>query len=163
MTGAIVAAFGRPKEGQLSGVQLIHVDAEGRGVLDRPEAAGGLEERDHGHPAGAICVLGLPAGAPGIHVAQGLADALALAARLPCPAVCMRGTAGSPQPPSGLLAGFRASIEKVTKGADPGAAGAPLAEIIGGAWGKYAADLQRDGLPGWEAERVASVMLAGGV
>ena len=30
MAGAIVAAFGRPNEGQLSGVQLIHVDAEGR-------------------------------------------------------------------------------------------------------------------------------------
>ena len=51
----------------------------------------------------------------------------------------------------------------MTRGADPGAAGAPLAEILGGAWGEYAADLQRDGLPGWEAERVASVMLAGGL
>ena len=43
MAGAIVAAFGRPNEGQLSGVQLIHVDAEGRAVLDRPEAAGALK------------------------------------------------------------------------------------------------------------------------
>ena len=67
-----------------------------------------------------------------------------------------------PQPRAGRLAG-NPSIEKVTRGAEPGAAGAPLAEILGGAWGKYAADLQRDGLPGWEAERVASVMLAGGV
>ena len=40
---AIVAAFGRPNEGQLSGVQFIHVDAEGRAVLDRPEAAGALK------------------------------------------------------------------------------------------------------------------------
>ena len=163
MAGAIVAAFGRPNEGQLSGVQLIHVDAERRAVLDRPEAAGGLEKRDHGHPAGATCVLGLPAGAPGIHVAEGLADALALAARLPWPAVCMRGTAGYRN--HALAAGWLATrpLRRCTRGADPGAAGAPLAEILGGAWGKYAADLQRDGLPGWEAERVASVMLAGGV
>ena len=59
-----------------------------------------------------------------------------------------------PQPRAGRLAG-NPSIEKVTRGAAPGATGAPLVEILGGAWGKYAADLQRDWLPGWEAERVA--------
>ena len=107
--------------------------------------------------------MGLPAGAPGIHVAEGLADALALAARLPWPAVCMRGTAGYRNHALAAWLAGNPSIEKVHQGRGPRAAGAPLAEILGGAWGKYAADLQRGGLPGWEAERVASVMLAGGV
>ena len=91
--GSIVAAFGRPNEGRLSGVQLIHVDAAGLPAPDRPGPEG-LTKRSHGSLAGAICVLGLPTGAPGIHVAEGLADTLALAARLPWPAVCMGGTAG---------------------------------------------------------------------
>ena len=102
-------------------------------------------------------------GAQGIHAAEGLADALALAARPPWPAVCMRGTAGYRNHALAAWLAGNPFIEKVTRGANPGAAGAPLAEILGGARGKYAADLQRDGLPGWEAERVASVMLAGGV
>ena len=190
--GAVVAAFGPPGKGRMSGVQLVHVDAAGLPAPDRP-GPDGLTKRSHGSLAGAICVLGLPAGAPGIHVAEGLADALALAARLPWPAVCMGGTADyRNQVLASWLAGFGAvqvwpdsdgpgleaaralarairrlggnpSIEKVARGADPGAAGAPLAEIHGGAWGEYAADLQRDGLPGWEAGRVASVMLAGRV
>ena len=109
--------------------------------------------------------MGLPAGAPGIHVAEGLADALALAARLPWPAVCMGGTAGyrnhalaawlgwfgavqvwPDRDGPGLEAarslaravrrlGGNPSVEKVARGADPGAAGAPLAEIHGEAWG----------------------------
>ena len=190
--GALVAAFWPPGEGQLTGVQLVHVDAAGLPAPDRPGPEG-LTKRSHGSLAGAICVLGLPAGAPGINVAEGLADALALAARLPWPAVCMGGTAGyRNQALAAWLAGFGAvhvwpdtdgpgleaaralarevrrlggnpSIKKVTRGADPGAAGAPLAEIHGEAWREYAAHLQRDGLPGWEAGRVASVMLAGRV
>ena len=91
--GAVVAAFGPPGKGQLSGVQLVHMDAAGLPAPDRP-GPGGLTKRSHGSLAGAIFVLGLPASAPGIHVAEGLADALALAARLPWPAVCMGGTAG---------------------------------------------------------------------
>ena len=99
-----------------------------------------------------------------IHVARAWPTPLArVAARPPWPAVCMRGTAGYRNHALAAWLAGNPFIEKVTRGANPGAAGAPLAEILGGAWGKYAADLQRDGLPGWEAERVASVMLAGGV
>ena len=72
--GAVVAAFGPPGKGQLSGVQLVHVDAAGLLALDRP-GPDGLDKRSHGSLSGAVCVLGLPAGAPGIHVAEGLADA----------------------------------------------------------------------------------------
>ena len=155
--GALAAAFGPPGKGRMSGVQLVHVDAAGLPAPDRPGPEG-LTKRSHGSLASAICVFGLPVGAQGIHVAEGLADALALAARLPWPAVCMGGTAGYRN--QALAA--NPSIEKVARGADPGAAGAPLAEIHGGAWGEYAADLQRDGLQEWEARRVASVMLPGG-
>ena len=155
--GALATAFGPPGKGQLSGVHLVHVDASRLPTPDRPGPEG-LTKRSHGSLAGAICVLGLPAGAPGINVAEGLADALALAARLPWPAVCMGGTAGY----RNQVLAANPSIEKVTRGADPGAAGAPLAEIHGEAWREYAADLQRDGLQEWEARRVASVMLAGG-
>ena len=72
---------------------MVHVDAAELPALDRP-GPDGLDKRSHSSLSGAVCVLGLPDGAPGIHVAEGLADALALAARLPWPAVCMRGTAG---------------------------------------------------------------------
>ena len=49
-----------------------------------------------GRMAGAVCVLGLRG--QGVNVAEGLADALALAARIPWPAVCMGGTAGYHRP-----------------------------------------------------------------
>ena len=78
--------------GRLSGVQLIHVDADGFPALDKP-GPDGLPKRSFGQMAGAVCVLGLQ-GHGGVNVAEGLADALALAARLPWRAVCMGGTAG---------------------------------------------------------------------
>ena len=90
--GAIVAAFAPPGTGRLSGVQLIHVDADGLPALDKP-GPDGLPKRSFGQMAGAVCVLGLQ-GHGGVNVAEGLADALALAARLPWRAVCMGGTAG---------------------------------------------------------------------
>ena len=116
---------------------------------------------------------------------EGLADGLALAARDPWPAVVMGGTAsyrnrdlarwlaglGPVQvwsdgdragvEASGVLAkrvaalGGRASIERVGVGEDPGAAGAPFAPLDLATVEDYAADLERDGLPGWEALRLA--------
>ena len=76
---------------RLTGVQLIHVDADGLPALDKP-GPDGLPKRSFGQMAGAVCVLGLQ-GHGGVNVAEGLADALALAARLPWRAVCMGGTA----------------------------------------------------------------------
>ena len=49
--------------------------------------------------------------------------------------------------------GGNPSIEKVVRGADPGAAGAPLAEIQGGAWKEYTADLQTGPVRGRVGER----------
>ncbi len=56
----------------------------------------GPGKRSLGRMAGAVCVLGLRG--QGVNVAEGLADALALAARIPWPAVCMGGTAGYHRP-----------------------------------------------------------------
>ena len=129
---------------------------------------------------------GLVDAAGGVQVCEGLADGLALAARDPWPAVVMGGTAsyrnrglarwlaglGPVQvwsdgdragvEASGVLAkrvaalGGRASIERVGVGEDPGAAAAPFAPLNVATVKDYAADLERDGLPGWEALRLAA-------
>ena len=139
--------------------------------------------------AGAVCALGLVEGAAGaVHVCEGLADGLALAARELWPAVVMGGTAnyrnrdlarwlaglgpvqvwadldhdGQGEAASRVLAnlvvalGDHASIERVGVGEDPGAAGAPFAPLDAATVEDYAADLERDGLPGWEALRQAA-------
>ena len=84
--GAVVAAFAPPGAGRVSAVQLVHVDAEGLPVVDR-DGPDGLTKRTYGSPTGAVCVMGVVDAAPGVNVVEGLADALALAARLPWPAV----------------------------------------------------------------------------
>ena len=185
--GAIVAAFAPPGTGRLSGVQLIHVDAEGLPALDKP-GPDGLPKRSFGQMAGAVCVLGLQ-GHGGVNVAEGLADALALAARLPWRAVCMGGTAGfhnlelarwlagsgtvhiwADQHAPGFAAAeilgrmvvgeanTTVSVEHVGVGEDPGAAGAPFAPLDAPTFEALAADLEREGLPAWEAARVASTI-----
>ena len=185
--GAIVAAFAPPGTGRLSGVQLIHVDADGLPALDKP-GPDGLPKRSFGQMAGAVCVLGLQ-GHGGVNVAEGLADALALAARLPWRAVCMGGTAGfhnlelarwlagsgtvhiwADQHAPGFAAAeilgrmivgeanTTVSVEHVGVGEDPGAAGAPFAPLDAPTFEALAADLQREGLPAWEAARVASTI-----
>ena len=50
--------------------------------------------RSIGAMRGAVCVLGMPAADGGVNVAEGLDDALALAARLPWPAVSAGGRGG---------------------------------------------------------------------
>ena len=47
-----------------------------------------LAKRSIGAMRGAVCVLGLPDAVSGVNVAEGLADVLALASRLPWPAIC---------------------------------------------------------------------------
>lgn len=75
-----------------SGVQCVHVDPEGRPRKDR----GGLGKRSHGSMGGAVCVVSLADGAiPGrLHVVEGVADALAVAARTGETALAAGGTAG---------------------------------------------------------------------
>ena len=78
-------------------VQLVNVNAEGAPALDRPADVKGLEKRTHGSTVGAVAIFGNPALALAfapVRVAEGIADALALAARYEGPAVATLGTAG---------------------------------------------------------------------
>ena len=105
---------------------------------------------------------------------SGWAAGQALAARDPWPAVVMGGTASYRNrdlarwlaglgPVQVWSDGDRAGVEasgvlakRVGVGEDPGAAGAPFAPLDVATVEDYAADLERDGLPGWEALRLAA-------
>ena len=91
--GGLLAAFAPPGHGQPSGVQLVSVDGDGRPAPDRAGPTG-LAKRSIGAMRGAVCVLGLPDAVSGVNVAEGLADVLALASRLPWPAICTGGSGG---------------------------------------------------------------------
>ena len=77
-------------------VELIHIDSEGRAVLDRPGQDGGRPKRTQGVRRGSVAMFGnpLPSESPGLNLAEGAADALALAARLPETAVAVGGVGG---------------------------------------------------------------------
>ena len=103
--GSIVALAARPVAWasawpslpDADAVQLVHVDAQGQPALDRLETEGGLSKRTVGVAQGAVVILGNPvlseARAP-VHVAEGLADALALASRYDSMAAAVLGTSG---------------------------------------------------------------------
>ena len=76
----------------LSSVQLVYVDRDGRPAIDR-----GLTKRTYAAVQNAVVVLGCPLleqTTASVDVAEGLADALALASRSPAPAVATLGTSG---------------------------------------------------------------------
>ena len=78
-------------------VEIIAVDRDGDPALDRPQQDGGLGKRTLGDKTGAVLVLGnplLPSIDAPVRVAEGVADALALAARFTGPAVASMGDAG---------------------------------------------------------------------
>ena len=78
-------------------VEIIAVDQDGNPALDRPQRNGGLGKRTLGDKTASVLVLGnplLPTTDAPIRVAEGVADALALAARFTGPAVASMGDAG---------------------------------------------------------------------
>ena len=78
-------------------IEIIAVDRDGNPALDRPQQDGGLGKRTLGDKTGAVLIIGNPLlasiDAP-VRVAEGVADALALAARFTGPAVASMGDAG---------------------------------------------------------------------
>ena len=77
---------------ELSSVQLVYVAADGTPAIDR-----GLTKRTYASALDAVVVMGCPHlqdTAVPVDVAEGLADALALASRSPALAVATLGTAG---------------------------------------------------------------------
>ena len=86
-----------PELPEVTAVQLVHVDTQGQPTLDRSADEGGLDKRTIGVVQGAAVVLGnplLPEAATPVRVAEGLADALALASRHDGAAVAVLGTSG---------------------------------------------------------------------
>ena len=78
-------------------VEIIAVDQDGNPALDRPQRDGGLGKRTVGNKTGTVLLLGNPLLATidtPVRVAEGVADALALAARFAGPAVASMGDAG---------------------------------------------------------------------
>ena len=99
MAVSIVAAFKVLGPAPLSSVELIHVDGDGAKTLDaeRQESASQSKRSFGPRVIGerrAVCVLGILAGATDVHVAEGLADGLAVAARMPEPVIVVGGTGG---------------------------------------------------------------------
>lgn len=92
-----------------TGIQTISMDEYGRPVPDRPTERGGLSKRTIGVANASVCLVGNPvineASTP-VRVAEGLADALAIAARYEGPVVAMIGTSGMRNP---ALAGWLAT------------------------------------------------------
>ena len=82
-------------------VQVINIDEGGDSCLDRPADRGGLNKRTMGAANGAVSVIGNPVlgeAVMPVRIAEGMADALAIAARYDGPVVTMCGTSGMRNP-----------------------------------------------------------------
>ena len=103
--GSLVALLAKPADWVAAwphlpdpqAVEIIAVDSEGNPALDRPPSENGLSKRTLGAKTGAVLVLGNPQvdviDSP-VRVAEGVADALALAARFSGPTIASMGDAG---------------------------------------------------------------------
>ena len=114
-------------------VEIIAVDQNGNPALDRPQQDGGLGKRTLGDKTGAVLILGSPflasIDAP-VRVAEGVADALALAARFTGPAVASMGDAGMNA--DGFAGWLASAAEDVVIHADNDAAGQRAASRLCG-------------------------------
>ena len=115
-------------------VEIIAVDRDGNPALDRPQQHGGLGKRTLGAKVGAVLILGNPlltsVDAP-VRIAEGVADALALAARFTGPVIASMGDAGMNA--DGLAAWLASAAEGVVIHADNDDAGQRAAsQLCGG-------------------------------
>ena len=101
-------------------VQLVFIGGDGLPAKDRD----GLGKRSYGKLAGGACLIGNPGPDERVGIAEGVADALAVAARFPCTVAGVMGTAGfrSPETAEALLDAFQVEIWGDQDG--PGAAAA---------------------------------------
>ena len=135
--GAVIAAFAPPQAWlrawpllpQPSAVELIHIDKDGAPALDRPESSGGRSKRTFGTRTGALCVLGEPRPefSVGLILAEGIADALSLAARETDTVAAVGGTSGMA---TGDLDGYVGRFDRVKIVADSDKAGISAARAI---------------------------------
>ena len=107
--GSIVAALATPEAWSRSwpsvpepvAVQIICIDESGDPALDKPADQGGMGKRTLGTAAGAAFVIGnpiLPEAFAPVRATEGVADALAIAARYDGPVVAVTGTSGMRNP-----------------------------------------------------------------
>ena len=132
-TGALIAAYGPlaswierwPRAAIPAGVELIHVDQDGRPCLDRAQSEGGVSKRAYGRLIGAVFVAGRPDRPDRLRVCEGIADCLALAARAPATVIATRGAGGMRDPAlAGWLASSGQSVEVWTDNDPDGMAAA---------------------------------------
>ena len=146
-------------EGYAAGKEASHSEVLLRELARKKWASSAPIPTDSEHPARrwlAARHLGRPAADGGVNVAEGLDDALALAARLPWPAVSAGGRGGFFDVD---LARWLPSLSAVDVWPTLDEAGGPFAPLDAAAVESSAADLERGGLPTWEARRLASVIL----
>ena len=192
IAGVLLCAFRNVGSRHLTGVERRYLDTTGAAVevLDRESKRS--PKRSLGAIGGAVFTAGVLHGAGLVHVAEGAADALALAARLPDPAIALGGTAGfsnadvtrwlsavgeveiwADRDGPGLKAarllagrvvalGGLAPSANVAAGSDPGDAGVDFAPLDWAVVNTMADDLEADSLPHWEAMRQASTITVGG-
>ena len=82
-------------------VQMIAIDDDGNAALDKPAEMGGLGKRTIGNANGAVVIIGNPMlseSTSPVRVAEGVADAFAIAARYDTPVVAVTGTSGMRNP-----------------------------------------------------------------
>ena len=86
-----------PSLPEQTAVQLIAIDDGGNAALDKSAEMGGLGKRTIGNANGVVVVIGNPMlseSTSPVRVAEGVADALAIAARYDTPVVAVTGTSG---------------------------------------------------------------------
>ena len=118
-----------PSVPEPTAVQMIAIDDGGNAALDKPAELGGLGKRTIGNANGAVVVIGNPMlseSTSPVRVAEGVADALAIAARYDTPVVAVTGTSGMRNPeltawlasaPSGTI--IHADSDSSSKGRAP--------------------------------------------
>ena len=82
-------------------VQMIAIDDDGNAALDKPAEMGGLGKRTIGNANGAVVVIGNPVLSEStgpVRIAEGVADALAIATRYDTPVAAVTGTSGMRNP-----------------------------------------------------------------
>lgn len=175
-------------------VQLVSIDADGMPALDRAEVDGGVSKRTYGSASGAVTLLGeaRPDLGVGLDMAEGLADALALASRRLETAATTSGTSGLPalgEPPASTWLALWPALTLWADDDSPGIEAArklrsalarqdipldartlpgrkdaanatktsPLPVLDLDVVREFAKDLESEGLPRWEAARIAAL------
>ena len=139
----------------VAGVQLIHVAADGAPALDAPDRSDPLNKRSYGRTAGAGAAFGVLDAVAGVTLAEGIADALALAARFRPASIAAFGAGGLAHP---ATVAALATIASATLYPDADRAGHAAADALQAAIERHGGRLRRADLPaGCDAADLAAL------